>query len=413
MSCINCNGPLTDGHKAHDGWSGCVTSLAERVAALEVAGKSSLEYQDGLHRRLGALEAWQAGMSRPDLAHLVGALENAPNPPNEARTCATDCVDSPGHDGACTPRRYCVPAPAAPKAEPARCGGEAECEVCNGFGRIAPGVECVDCSGRGWVMTATAPSWSYRPSPADIKRAELRESGKLPAPESTPDVPGPVCDGTKGGGDGDCGVAGCSHCERAALNATIEQLRAEVARLKAFAESEYTRGYDLGKNSQTHAVAVNVETMLAWASRPGVRNVAIATELAMELARLRAAGSASPTYNDGLDAAAAMLWAALEGRAYSTAHESLRSLLDRVRPGSGSAGGSGQGESVTDLGSDTPWPLSLCLTKGADELDHLINCHDCDHHGWELVNDIATFMRLYAERIKEAAAVPAETKGGE
>lgn len=54
------------------------------------------------------------------------------------------------------------------------------------------------------------------------------------------------------------------------------------------------------------------------------------------------------------------------------------------------------------LVGDTPFPLLICLEELADAADHLLDDHQCDKHGYELVAAAKTEARLHILRIKQA-----------
>jgi len=53
----------------------------------------------------------------------------------------------------------------------------------------------------------------------------------------------------------------------------------------------------------------------------------------------------------------------------------------------------------TNLGADSPWPLSEVLTRLADAADHLLRDHDCDTYGWEGITVARDAARRYAAQL--------------
>jgi len=52
------------------------------------------------------------------------------------------------------------------------------------------------------------------------------------------------------------------------------------------------------------------------------------------------------------------------------------------------------------FGMSTAWPVTDVLDKLADATQHLMNDHNCDHHGWELANGGIERARAYAASIR-------------
>jgi hypothetical protein len=62
------------------------------------------------------------------------------------------------------------------------------------------------------------------------------------------------------------------------------------------------------------------------------------------------------------------------------------------------------------LGRDKPWSIADVLDKLADAAAHLLNDHNCDEHGWELVQGCVPRARAYASDLRALippAAAPA------
>ncbi len=51
---------------------------------------------------------------------------------------------------------------------------------------------------------------------------------------------------------------------------------------------------------------------------------------------------------------------------------------------------------------DSPFPLLICLEELADAADHLLDDHQCDKHGYELVAAAKAEARLHILRITQA-----------
>ncbi len=54
------------------------------------------------------------------------------------------------------------------------------------------------------------------------------------------------------------------------------------------------------------------------------------------------------------------------------------------------------------LVGDSPFPLLICLEELADAADHLLDDHQCDKHGYELVAAAKAETRLHILRITQA-----------
>ena len=59
------------------------------------------------------------------------------------------------------------------------------------------------------------------------------------------------------------------------------------------------------------------------------------------------------------------------------------------------------------LVGDSPFPLLICLEELATAADHLLDDHQCDKHGYEIVAVAKKEARLHILRIEQAL------KGGE
>jgi hypothetical protein len=52
-------------------------------------------------------------------------------------------------------------------------------------------------------------------------------------------------------------------------------------------------------------------------------------------------------------------------------------------------------------GMDTPWPINEILQKLIEATDHLLNDHNCDHHGYEQYQQAANAGRQILSSDKE------------
>lgn len=476
MNCINCNGTLPDGHRAHDSWSGCIQTLDERVAALEATRRNEINETPPAEKaeartcdpRCGGPDRWTGcwtlrSVNRADTywcSELCSINEKSLNPaPAVPKAEPSRCIPGvpaayetmraalandddyrrgwadniamvlhdrhgitgkPERDAAANdildhvfPRKSISPAPESTPDVPGLCANvdQACANGRAGCGGPDDALSCDPCARESRADVPKCPTgWHTLGSP-DCRAFDDPPEPTHPVPP-LPDVPGPVSDGPTGGGDG------VSHDE--AIEALLSLHGAVAVTDKAMADHLPRWGGDVGR---LRRYIREREAAERAAGRGRADLIAEAEQLRADVARFREelseaqrdrdwaneevrslraqmdddcnddAVSAGPTYNDGLDAAAAMLWAALEGRAYSTTNERLRGLLDRVRPGAGSAGGSGQGEAVRLISG-------LLSPPKYGRYENCKEHPECREYGG-LVRDARAFVA--------AAAAPAET----